>query len=90
MDKLPYAKPPSDEEEAEIQRQIAQDSDDWAMPAGAKALRRGRPPGWRKEQVTVRLDKDVLAALRSPEAKGWQTRMNALLREAVGLTTKPR
>jgi uncharacterized protein (DUF4415 family) len=85
MGKLPYAKPLSEQEEADIQRQIAEDPDDWAMSSDSKVIRRGRPPGWRKEQVTIRLDKDVIAALKKPEEKGWQTRLNALLREAVGL-----
>jgi len=35
-----------------------------------------------KEKVTIRLDHDLLAALRA-RGKGWQTQMNALLREAV-------
>jgi uncharacterized protein (DUF4415 family) len=49
--------------------------------------RRGRPTGSvaavTKSPVKLRLDPDVLAALRST-GKGWQTRVNALLREAVG------
>ncbi len=35
-----------------------------------------------KEKVTVRLDREVLLALRA-NGKGWQTRLNALLRKAV-------
>ena len=35
-----------------------------------------------KEQLTVRLDKDVVAWLRS-QGDGYQTRMNAILREAM-------
>jgi uncharacterized protein (DUF4415 family) len=34
--------------------------------------------------VTLRLDKDVIAALRAG-GEGWQTRINELLRAAVGL-----
>jgi uncharacterized protein (DUF4415 family) len=49
--------------------------------------RRGRPVGSvaavTKSPVKLRLDPDVLAALRAT-GKGWQTRVNALLREAVG------
>jgi uncharacterized protein (DUF4415 family) len=49
--------------------------------------RRGRPVGnvaaVTKLPVKLRLDPDVLAALRATE-RGWQTRVNALLREAVG------
>jgi uncharacterized protein (DUF4415 family) len=33
--------------------------------------------------MMLRLDPDVLAALRGT-GKGWQTRVNALLREALG------
>ena len=35
-----------------------------------------------KKQITVRLDADVLVWLRG-SGKGWQTRLNALLREAM-------
>lgn len=42
---------------------------------------RGRPKGsGNKEQVAVRFDHDVLAAFRAA-GPGWQTRMNAALRE---------
>lgn len=43
--------------------------------------KRGRPAGsGNKEQVAIRLDNDVLAAFRASGA-GWQTRMNAALRD---------
>lgn len=43
--------------------------------------KRGRPAGsGTKEQVAIRLDRDVLAAFRASGA-GWQTRMNAALRD---------
>ena len=87
MNRFPRMKEPTEEEEAEIQRQIAEDPDTWEMSADAVIIRRGRPSGQTKDQVTVRIDRDVLAALKSPDPKGWQTRLNALLREAVGLTT---
>ncbi|WP_171182374.1 BrnA antitoxin family protein [Ruegeria sp. HKCCD8929] len=48
---------------------------------------RGRPPlpeEKRKQRVTMMLDPDVLSKLRA-DGKGWQTRANALLREALGL-----
>jgi uncharacterized protein (DUF4415 family) len=35
-----------------------------------------------KKQTTVRLDADVLVWLRR-SGKGWQTRLNAILREAM-------
>lgn len=45
--------------------------------------RKGRPPSG-KVPVTLRLDKDVLAALRS-QGEGWQPATNALLRKALKL-----
>ena len=46
---------------------------------------RGRPKGVvTKEQVSVRLDPDVLTVLRA-NGPGWQSRVNAILREALGL-----
>jgi uncharacterized protein (DUF4415 family) len=43
--------------------------------------KRGRPAGsGTKEQVAIRLDRDVLAQFRSSGA-GWQTRINAALRD---------
>jgi uncharacterized protein (DUF4415 family) len=36
-----------------------------------------------KKSLTIRVDADVLARLRT-EGKGYQTRINALLRQAVG------
>jgi uncharacterized protein (DUF4415 family) len=43
--------------------------------------RAGRPAGsGNKEQVALRLDRDVLAAFRA-DGPGWQTRMNAALRQ---------
>ncbi len=52
----------------------------------ARIARRGRPPGSvspaTKQAVKLRLDPDLLAALRASGA-GWQTRVNAILRQAV-------
>ena len=42
-------------------------------------VRRGLKEPPRKQQVTIRLDSDVLAWFRS-QGKGYQTRINALLR----------
>lgn len=53
------------------------------MQAGVAAdrKRRGRPAGsGHKEQVAIRLDRDILTAFRA-SGEGWQTRMNAALRE---------
>lgn len=41
----------------------------------------GRPKGSNKEQVALRLDKDVLAKFRAM-GPGWQTRINAVLKAA--------
>jgi uncharacterized protein (DUF4415 family) len=44
---------------------------------------RGRPPVARqKAALTMRVDADVLDALKA-SGPGWQTRVNALLKEAV-------
>jgi uncharacterized protein (DUF4415 family) len=52
------------------------------MQAGIAAYRkrRGRPIGSEKESTTIRFDQDVLAAFRAA-GPGWQTRMNAALRD---------
>lgn len=52
------------------------------MQAGIEAYRkrRGRPAGSEKESTTIRFDRDVLAAFRAA-GPGWQTRMNAALRD---------
>ena len=49
-------------------------------PAGP----RGPKSDATKEQISVRLDPDVLAKLREA-GPGWQSRINALLRQALGL-----
>jgi uncharacterized protein (DUF4415 family) len=46
--------------------------------------KRGRPMGRNKSVVSMSLDKDILDMLRAGGA-GWQTRVNDLLRAAVGL-----
>ena len=53
------------------------------MRAAVEKRRAGRPAGsGSKEQVAIRLDRDILEAFRASGA-GWQTRMNAVLREWV-------
>lgn len=54
------------------------------MQAGITAYRRsrGRPAGAHKEQVAIRLDKDIVEKLRAT-GKGWQTRVNRILRDWV-------
>lgn len=52
----------------------------WAQ---AQVLRRGRPPvAVKRPTLNMRVDADVLEHLRGL-GKGWQTRVNRLLREAV-------
>ena len=57
-------------------------------PANAEQLlrsRRVRPPlATPKEHVNVRLDADILLAFKS-EGRGWQTRLNAALRDWLRL-----
>ncbi|HET9728448.1 MAG TPA: BrnA antitoxin family protein, partial [Acidimicrobiia bacterium] len=49
----------------------------------APAAERGRPPvAAPRKMVWLRLEPDVLAALRAT-GRGWQTRVNDLLRAAV-------
>ncbi len=56
------------------------------MQAGIETYRRqrGRPTGSDKESTTIRMDRDVLAAFRAG-GPGWQTRMNAALRDWLKL-----
>ncbi len=51
------------------------------------ALRvRGRPKSSQKSAVSLRLDNDVIEALRATGA-GWQTRVNDLLKAAIDVRT---
>lgn len=76
---------PTDEEDAAIAAGIAADPDTFE-PTDAQfaAMRRiGRPPKDAPKVFTgIRLDADVLDALRAT-GKGWQTRVNDVLREWV-------
>jgi uncharacterized protein (DUF4415 family) len=56
---------------------------------GERLIRRARPAGRPrkaapKEPVNIRLDPDVLAHFRAT-GRGWQSRINAILRKAAGL-----
>ena len=56
-----------------------------ALPATLQAKLRGRPKAIvTKEAVKLRLDADVLAALRA-SGDGWQTRINDTLRASLHL-----
>lgn len=90
----------TDEEDAAINRGIAQDADnpelteaDFATmrassevtPALARAKRvRGPQKSETKRLISLRLDSDVLERLKQ-DGPGWQTRANALLRRSMGL-----
>lgn len=81
-----YVLDPKDYEE------IPELTDDWFRRAdvyeGGKLIRRGRPPSpVRKRAVSLRLDLDVLAHFRRT-GRGWQSRINALLRKAAKLPDK--
>lgn len=53
---------------------------------GEAFVRRGRPrSGAAKEQISIRLDPDVLTKLREA-GPGWQSRINVLLRDGLGLS----
>ena len=57
---------------------------------GEKLVRRGRPKAAvTKEPVKIRLDADVLAALRA-SGEGWQTRINDTLRASLLLAGRLR
>jgi uncharacterized protein (DUF4415 family) len=53
---------------------------------GPNGVVRGRPPstGRAKQQVTLRLDPDILERFRA-DGPGWQGRINAALRGVLGL-----
>ena len=76
---------PTAAEDAAINAGIAKDPDTYALSTTElKQLRRvGRPPAAiKRPMLSMRTDPDVLAKLRA-SGPGWQTRVNALLREAV-------
>lgn len=81
--KRKYARP-TEAEEAAINAGIAADADTYELSdAEFKRLRpvRGRPPAaTRKQPVTIRLSPDVLARFKAA-GRGWQTRMDAALRD---------
>jgi len=82
---------PSDEEDAAITAAAMSDPD--AMPLTDEEWERVKPfvrigaplvgkPPVAVNTLSMRVDADVLAAFRQ-SGKGWQTRINAVLREAV-------
>lgn len=77
---------PTQEEDAAINAGIAADPDTYELSADEfKKLKplRGRPVGsGKKEQVTIRLDSDILDAFKLMGA-GWQTKINAALKAYI-------
>jgi uncharacterized protein (DUF4415 family) len=77
---------PTAEEDAAINAAALSDSD--AQPLSDAELARPRPARGRpvvavkRPMLSMRVDPDVLAYLRA-SGKGWQTKVNALLRQAV-------
>ena len=77
---------PSSEEDAAINAAALNDPD--AQPLSDAELARLRPARGRpvvavkRPMLSMRVDPDVLAHLRA-SGKGWQTKVNALLRQAV-------
>jgi uncharacterized protein (DUF4415 family) len=84
---------PTPEEDVEINKGIAADPDTYELSEEEikrlkpfkevmeERRRIGRPPKENpKEQVSIRYDADILAAFKAT-GDGWQTRMNAALRE---------
>ncbi len=59
-------------------------TDQWIASAdeyiGTKLVRRGRPVGSYKTATTIRFDDEVIEAFKST-GKGWQTRINAALKD---------
>ncbi|ANN66610.1 BrnA antitoxin family protein [Bordetella bronchialis] len=84
---MPKLKPgtilPTPDEDATIQRGIDADPDtmEFGSAEAKRAKRMGRPPlETAKISVTIRYDQDIVDAFRKT-GDGWQTRMNAALRE---------
>ena len=76
---------PTPKENAAINAGIAADPDTYELGATefTRLRRVGRPPAAiKRPMLSMRTDPDVLEKLRA-SGPGWQTRVNALLREAV-------
>lgn len=59
---------------------------EWEAKIAAAPVKRGRPrAAVTKVSTTLRLDPDVISAFKS-EGPGWQSRINAALRRAAGLS----
>ena len=80
-------------DEAELEAAIADDADWRDIPADwHKDAKPGLPfplPKENKQQVTLRLDPDVLRHFKS-QGRGWQSRINAVLRTFVDAVERDR
>lgn len=73
----------SDEEDLRITRAAESDPDN--PPADDLLRRRGRPVSLNaKRAIKLRIDPDVIDRFKA-DGPGWQSRMNVVLRRAVGL-----
>jgi uncharacterized protein (DUF4415 family) len=81
-------KPPTDQADApHLTKEMLEDAE---VFEGDKFVQRGRGRpkiAAPKEAVNLRLDQDVLAELRAA-GPGWQTKVNEILRAAMGLEEK--
>jgi uncharacterized protein (DUF4415 family) len=75
---------PSDEEDAAITAAALSDPDNQPLTDVqlGQLKRRGRPVGSNKAKINLRLDVDILEAFKAG-GDGWQTRINAALRDWV-------
>jgi uncharacterized protein (DUF4415 family) len=79
---------PTPEEDVIIQKGIDADPDTWFLTDEEwekvkPTIRMGRPPAEvTKERITIRLSRDVVTQFRATGA-GWQTRMDAALRQFI-------
>jgi len=92
------AKPPKSAPEMDDPGEAGEGTDDQlsraAYAVGGEAVReapgtltrrRGRPKlASPKEQISIRLDRDVLAAFRA-SGRGWHARINRVLRKALAI-----
>lgn len=89
--------PPTPQDDERINAGIAADPDTMEMSdeqfAAAAQRKRGRPVGStaqvRKTPVTMRLDPDIVDAMKAT-GPGWQTRVNDVLRGAFLRSHRPR